>query len=78
MAYFFVKLAKNYVYIPLGGNKRGFLKTNINVMVTMILGGLWHGPSWNFVLWGFFHGFYLVMNNILLKIKIFNNFKETN
>ena len=45
---------KNYVYIPLGGNKGSFLKTNINVMVTMILGGLWHGPSWNFVLWGFF------------------------
>ena len=67
---------KNYVYIPLGGNKGSFLKTNVNVMVTMILGGLWHGPSWNFVLWGFLHGSYLVVNNILLKIKIFNNFNR--
>ncbi len=69
---------RDYVYIPLGGNKRGFLKTNINVMVTMILGGLWHGPSWNFVLWGFIHGFYLVVNNILLKIKIVNHFGRGN
>ncbi len=63
---------RDYVYIPLGGNKKGFIKTNFNVMATMILGGLWHGASWNFVLWGLIHGFYIVINNILLKVPKLN------
>ena len=44
------------------------LKTNINVMITMLLGGLWHGASWNFVFWGFLHGLYIIINNIYLKL----------
>ena len=62
------KWLRDYVYIPLGGNKGSFLKTNINVMITMLLGGLWHGASWNFVFWGFLHGFYIIINNIYLNL----------
>jgi D-alanyl-lipoteichoic acid acyltransferase DltB (MBOAT superfamily) len=47
---------RDYLYIPLGGNRRGNLATYRNLMVTMVLGGLWHGPDWNFVLWGFYQG----------------------
>ncbi|MCA9118910.1 MAG: MBOAT family protein [Planctomycetaceae bacterium] len=47
---------RDYLYIPLGGNRFGSLRTHINLMVTMLLGGLWHGASWNFVIWGALHG----------------------
>lgn len=47
---------RDYLYIPLGGNKRGRPQTYRNLMITMVLGGLWHGASWNFVLWGGLHG----------------------
>jgi alginate O-acetyltransferase complex protein AlgI len=47
---------RDYLYIPLGGNRQGRLKTYRNVMLTMLLGGLWHGASWTFVLWGGIHG----------------------
>lgn len=50
---------KEYLYISLGGNRRGHLRTYANLLVTMLLGGLWHGASWNFVLWGMLHGLYL-------------------
>lgn len=50
---------RDYLYIPLGGNRKGERKTYINLMVTMLLGGLWHGASWTFVAWGGLHGFYL-------------------
>jgi alginate O-acetyltransferase complex protein AlgI len=50
---------RDYLYIPLGGNRKGELKTYINLMVTMLLGGLWHGANWTFVVWGGLHGFYL-------------------
>ena len=46
---------RDYVYIPLGGNRRGRYSTTINVVITFILGGLWHGAAWNFVLWGLLH-----------------------
>ena len=52
---------KDYLYIPLGGNKKGEFRTYNNLMITMLLGGLWHGASWNFVLWGGLHGFYLIL-----------------
>lgn len=52
---------RDYLYIPLGGNKRGVSKTYINLMVTMLLGGLWHGASWTFVAWGGLHGVYLAV-----------------
>jgi alginate O-acetyltransferase complex protein AlgI len=47
---------RDYLYISLGGNRRGAARTNINLMLTMLLGGLWHGASWNFVIWGGLHG----------------------
>jgi D-alanyl-lipoteichoic acid acyltransferase DltB (MBOAT superfamily) len=47
---------RDYLYIPLGGNRRGERRTYVNVMITMILGGLWHGAAWTFVFWGAFHG----------------------
>ena len=47
---------RDYLYIPLGGNRRGHLKTYRNLMITMVLGGLWHGASWTFVIWGILHG----------------------
>lgn len=50
---------RDYLYIPLGGNRKGELKTYINLMITMLLGGLWHGANWTFVVWGGLHGFYL-------------------
>jgi len=50
---------RDYLYIPLGGNRNGRLRTYINLMVTMLLGGLWHGANWTFVAWGGLHGLYL-------------------
>src|SRR2546429_1136849 len=47
---------RDYVYIPLGGSRRGAARTYRNLMLTMLLGGLWHGASWNFVIWGGYHG----------------------
>jgi alginate O-acetyltransferase complex protein AlgI len=50
---------RDYLYIPLGGNQKGRRRTYVNLMATMLLGGLWHGASWTFVAWGGLHGFYL-------------------
>lgn len=52
---------RDYLYIPLGGNRGGKLATMRNLMLTMLLGGLWHGAAWTFVLWGFYHGLVLVL-----------------
>ncbi len=52
---------RDYLYIGLGGNRDGALKTCRNLMATMLLGGLWHGASWTFVAWGGLHGLYLVL-----------------
>lgn len=56
---------RDYLYIPLGGNRHGYLRQLANIMVTMLLGGLWHGASWAFVLWGGLHGGMLVINHTL-------------
>jgi alginate O-acetyltransferase complex protein AlgI len=50
---------RDYLYIPLGGNRLGKFRTYFNLMITMLLGGLWHGANWTFVVWGALHGFYL-------------------
>jgi len=50
---------RDYLYIPLGGNRKGTVRTYVNLMITMLLGGLWHGASWTFVAWGGLHGLYL-------------------
>jgi D-alanyl-lipoteichoic acid acyltransferase DltB (MBOAT superfamily) len=51
---------RDYLYIPLGGNRIGPVRTYVNLMLTMLIGGLWHGASWTFVVWGGLHGAYLV------------------
>jgi D-alanyl-lipoteichoic acid acyltransferase DltB (MBOAT superfamily) len=55
---------KDFLYIPLGGNRKGKIRTNINLLITMLLGGLWHGASIRFVIWGLLHGIGLVINRI--------------
>ena len=58
---------KEYLYIPLGGNKKGRLRTYINLMTTMVLGGLWHGGAWSYAIWGAFHGVLLVIERVFKK-----------
>ena len=58
---------RDYLYIPLGGNRRGPARTYVNLMVTMLLGGLWHGAAWNFVLWGAWHGAGLAAHRAVTK-----------
>src|SRR3954452_22033857 len=54
---------RDYLYIPLGGNRRGRVLRYVNLMITMLLGGLWHGAAWTFVVWGALHGAYLCINH---------------
>jgi len=56
---------RDYLYIPLGGNKGSKYRTYLNLIIVMFLGGLWHGASWNFVLWGLMHGGYLAIHKLL-------------
>ena len=51
---------RDYLYVPLGGNRRGPARTRVNLMLTMLLGGLWHGAAWTFLFWGAYHGLLLV------------------
>jgi D-alanyl-lipoteichoic acid acyltransferase DltB (MBOAT superfamily) len=60
---------RDYLYIPLGGNRGSGLQLHRNLMLTMLLGGLWHGASWNFVLWGFLHGFALIAHRLFLGLR---------
>ena len=55
---------RDYLYIPLGGSRGGQLKTYRNLMITMLLGGLWHGANWTFVFWGGYHGLLLSLNRL--------------
>jgi D-alanyl-lipoteichoic acid acyltransferase DltB (MBOAT superfamily) len=64
---------KDYLYIPLGGNRKGKFRTNLNLMLTMLLGGLWHGASWNFVIWGGLNGIGILIFKIW---RIFTNLKR--
>ena len=57
------RFLRDYLYIPLGGNRRGSIRRYVNLMITMLLGGLWHGANWTFVAWGGLHGFYLIVNH---------------
>lgn len=68
---------RDYLYIPLGGNKHGIVRMYAALMITMLLGGLWHGAAWTFVIWGALHGIYLVIERMLkgkitIKINAFN------
>lgn len=55
---------RDYLYVPLGGNRQGVLRTHINLLTVFFLCGLWHGASWNFVVWGLLHGFFLVVERL--------------
>ena len=68
---------RDYLYIPLGGNRKGKIFTYRNLFLTMILGGLWHGASWTFVIWGLLHGAYLVIERLLVKAFAENHFWKT-
>jgi alginate O-acetyltransferase complex protein AlgI len=57
------RFLRDYLYFSLGGNRRGPLRRHVNLMITMLLGGLWHGASWSFVVWGALHGTFLVVNH---------------
>src|SRR3954468_19408384 len=58
------RFLRDYLYIPLGGNRLGESRRYQNLMLTMLLGGLWHGAAWNFVIWGGLHGLYLCVNHL--------------
>jgi len=58
------RFLRDYLYIPLGGNRKGPTRRSINVFLTMLLGGLWHGAGWTFVVWGGLHGVYLLVNHL--------------
>jgi len=56
------RFLRDYVYIPLGGNRHGRFRTQLNLMLTMLLGGLWHGANWSFLVWGGLHGSFLILH----------------
>ncbi len=58
---------RNYIYFPLGGNKKGTVRAMCNVFITFILGGLWHGAGWGFIIWGVLHGLALIVHRIWAK-----------
>jgi D-alanyl-lipoteichoic acid acyltransferase DltB (MBOAT superfamily) len=62
------RFLRDYLYIPLGGNRKGPRRRYVNLLVTMLLGGLWHGAAWTFVIWGAIHGCGLVLNHAWNKI----------
>ena len=72
---------RDYLFIPLGGSRNGRWNTNRNLFLTMALGGLWHGASWNFVVWGIYHGLALILHHefgfLKEKFQSFNSFCET-
>ena len=58
------RFMRDYVYVPLGGNRNGYARQLAALMITMVLGGLWHGAAWTFVAWGALHGIYLVLHRV--------------
>ena len=67
---------RDYLYIPLGGSRNGPKVMLFALMMTMLLGGLWHGASWNFVLWGLIHGLLLICHRLIKKMSMINSFFE--
>jgi len=57
------RFLRDYIYIPLGGNRKGNIRRYLNLIITMLLGGAWHGANWTFIVWGGLHGFYLLINH---------------
>jgi len=60
---------RDYIYIPLGGNRRGKLRKHINVMIVFLVSGLWHGADWTFVIWGALHGVYQIIGDITKEVR---------
>ncbi len=60
---------RDYLYIPLGGNRHGEFRRYFNLLLTMLLGGFWHGAGWTFIIWGGLHGIYLILNNSWQKLR---------
>jgi D-alanyl-lipoteichoic acid acyltransferase DltB (MBOAT superfamily) len=73
------RFLRDYLYIPLGGNRRGPARRYFNLIVTMLLGGLWHGAGWTFVFWGGLHGIYLAINHAwrALRVKLGDDLKRS-
>jgi alginate O-acetyltransferase complex protein AlgI len=63
------RFLRDYLYVPLGGNRQDVLRRYANLMIVMLLGGLWHGASWMFVIWGGLHGIYLIINHAFRFVK---------
>jgi alginate O-acetyltransferase complex protein AlgI len=66
---------RDYLYIPLGGNRRGTARTYANLMITMVLGGLWHGANWTFLIWGGLHGCWLSLERMFLRSQEADRFR---
>ncbi|WP_235856346.1 MBOAT family O-acyltransferase [Flagellimonas oceanensis] len=58
---------RDYLYIPLGGNRKGLARTYINLLIVFFITGLWHGASWSFIVWGLYHGFFLILERLGLE-----------
>jgi alginate O-acetyltransferase complex protein AlgI len=67
---------RDYLYIPFGGNRKGSTRRYVNLMITMLLGGLWHGAGWTFVVWGGLHGLYLMINHGWREVKARRGWKD--
>ena len=63
------RFLRDYLYVPLGGNRHGSLRRYLNLIITMVLGGLWHGAAWTFAVWGLLHGAYLAVNHAFQALK---------
>ncbi len=72
------RFLRDYLYITFGGNRKGTARRYINMFMTMLLGGLWHGASWNFVVWGALHGVYLIINHATSKVRKVLNWPRSN
>lgn len=57
---------RDYLYIPLGGNRKGTMKTYRNLLIVFFLTGMWHGAGWTFIIWGLFHGLFQILERLLL------------
>jgi alginate O-acetyltransferase complex protein AlgI len=68
---------RDYLYIPLGGNRKGEARTYLNLMLVMFLGGLWHGAEWKFAIWGIAHGLFLAIERSCLKFSLLNTRRFT-
>lgn len=69
------RFLKNYVYIPLGGNRKSEIKTLRNLFLVFLISGIWHGAGWNFIFWGILHGIFIIVNKIMNKYEIsFNKY----